>query len=369
MVHKIPVGVLGASGYAGRELCALIAGHPGLTLAFATANQQRGDVLRLPGGEAITFLATDDAPLGDVALVFCALPHGASLAWVARARAAGAKVVDLSHDLRAGRAARLAASGEAAHEELITPELAATPFGLPEFHRDVIRTATVVANPGCYATAILAGLAPLVVQGRIAQGAAVTVAAASGVTGAGITPRIDLLYGEVTENYSAYAVGNTHRHLYEVRATLDAVAHAATRTPASPLRDAAIAGHIGAAVAERAPHADFDVLFTPHLLPAARGILATITVPLDEPLADPLAPFRQMYDGEPFVEVTTTPPTLRDVQRRNVVRVSAITPKHVRQPTLQVFTALDNLVKGAAGQAVQNANLMLGLPETDGLPR
>ncbi|MCU0634688.1 MAG: hypothetical protein MUE41_07435 [Gemmatimonadaceae bacterium] len=351
MVHKIPVGVLGASGYAGRELCALIAGHPGLTLAFATANQQRGDVLRLPGGEAITFLATDDAPLGDVALVFCALPHGASLAWVARARAAGAKVVDLSHDLRAGRAARLAASGEAAHED------------------DVIRTATVVANPGCYATAILAGLAPLVVQGRIAQGAAVTVAAASGVTGAGITPRIDLLYGEVTENYSAYAVGNTHRHLYEVRATLDAVAHAATRTPASPLRDAAIAGHIGAAVAERAPHADFDVLFTPHLLPAARGILATITVPLDEPLADPLAPFRQMYDGEPFVEVTTTPPTLRDVQRRNVVRVSAITPKHVRQPTLQVFTALDNLVKGAAGQAVQNANLMLGLPETDGLPR
>ncbi|MCU0646435.1 MAG: hypothetical protein MUF00_00450 [Gemmatimonadaceae bacterium] len=369
MVHKIPVGVLGASGYAGRELCALIADHPGLSLAFATANQQRGESLRLPGGRSITFLATDDAPLGDVALVFCALPHGASLAWVARARGAGAKVVDLSHDLRAGRAARLAATGEAAHEELLTPELAAAPFGLPEFHRDAIRGANVVANPGCYATAILAGLAPLAAQGLIATGAAVTVAAASGVTGAGLTPRIDLLHGEVTENYSAYATGNTHRHLFEVRATLDAVAHAAARAHVTSTGDAVIAGRIGTATVERTPHADFDVLFTPHLLPVARGILATMTVPLVEPLTDPLAPFHAMYEGEPFVEVAATAPTLRDVQRRNVVRVSAMTPKGVRQPTLQLFTALDNLVKGAAGQAVQNANLMLGLAETDGLPR
>jgi N-acetyl-gamma-glutamyl-phosphate reductase len=367
-VHKIPVGVLGASGYAGRELCALIAGHPGLSLAFATANQQRGETLRLPTGDTVTFQATDDAPLGDVALVFCALPHGASLSWVARARQAGAKVVDLSHDLRAGRAERLAATKEAAHDELMTPELAAAPFGFPELHREAIAAASVVANPGCYATAILAGLAPLVANGLIAPGATVSVAAASGVSGAGITPRIDLLFGEVTENYSAYATANAHRHLHEVRATLQAVARQASRAHVA-MMPGVVAGHIGPAVAERLPHADVDILFTPHLLPVARGILATMTVPLVEPLTDPLAPFMAMYAGEPFVEVVGSAPMLKDVQRRNVVRIAPITPSGVRQPTLQLFTALDNLVKGAAGQAVQNANLMLGLPETDGLPR
>jgi N-acetyl-gamma-glutamyl-phosphate reductase len=367
-VHKIPVGVLGASGYAGRELCALISGHPGLSLAFATANQQRGESLRLPSGESITYIATDDAPLSSAALVFCALPHGASLAWVARARAAGAKVVDLSHDLRAGRAERIAATKEASHDELLTPELAAAPFGLPELHREAIRNASVVANPGCYATAILAGLAPLAAQGLIPNGATVTVAAASGVSGAGITPRIDLLFGEVTENYSAYATANAHRHLYEVRATLHAVANSSAHAHVGA-GAGSIAGHIGVSSAAHTPHADFDILFTPHLLPVARGILATMTVPLTESLDDPTAPFRAMYAGEPFVEVTTTAPMLKDVQRRNVVRIAPITPNGVRQPTLQLFTALDNLVKGAAGQALQNANLMLGLVETDGLPR
>jgi N-acetyl-gamma-glutamyl-phosphate reductase len=367
-VHKIPVGVLGASGYAGRELCALIDGHPGLSLSFATANQQRGESLRLPSGASVTYLATDDAPLSGAALVFCALPHGASLSWVARARAAGAKVVDLSHDLRAGRLERIAATKEATHEELLTSELIAAPFGLPELHREAIRAASVVANPGCYATAILAGLAPLVARGLIADGGTVTVAAASGVSGAGITPRIDLLFGEVTENYSTYATGNTHRHLYEVRATLQAVAQAASHASAA-VTSGAIAGHIGAPRIERAAHADFDILFTPHLLPVARGILATMTVPLVETLADPTEPFRAMYAGEPFVEITRAAPMLKEVQRRNVVRIAPIAPTGVRQPTLQLFTALDNLVKGAAGQALQNANLMLGLPETDGLPR
>src|SRR5512147_1643222 len=141
-MHKLPVGVLGASGYAGRELCALIARHPRLELAFATANERRGQRARV-GGREIAYVATEDARLGDAALVFSALPHGASLAWVTRAREAGAKVVDLSADLRPGGTAT------------------AVPYGLTELARDAVRGADIVANPGCYPTAVLLALAPL----------------------------------------------------------------------------------------------------------------------------------------------------------------------------------------------------------------
>ena len=309
-MHKIPVGVIGASGYAGRELCALVAGHPALALGFATANERRGECLRV-AHQAVTLVATEDAPLDSAALVFSALPHGTSAEWVARAHAAGAKVIDLSADLRL-----------------------TAPYGLPELGRDRIAGADVVANPGCYATAILLALAPA--RELVAPGATVTVAAASGVTGAGNSPRRDLLFGEITENYSAYALGNTHRHLAEIRANLG--------------------------------DAEFDLVFTPHLLPVARGILATITIPLAEPLADPLAVWANQYAGEPFIEVTAEAPTLRDVVHRNVARISVHQAGGVRRPTLVVVAAIDNLLKGAAGQAVQNANLVLGLRETLGLP-
>lgn len=320
-MHKIPVGVLGASGYAGRELSAFIAQHPQLTLAFATANAQRGETLELPGG-AITFVATDDAPLAKAELVFSSLPHGASAEWVARARDAGARVVDLSTDLRIGNAA---------------PE--AVPYGLTEWQRDAVRGARVVANPGCYPTSALLALLPLLERDLIASGATVSVNAASGVTGAGLSPRLDLLFGELTENFRAYGVGNTHRHLNEMRAAVQLLGR------------------------------DVDLLFTPHLLPVARGILSTITVPLRTDLADPLEPWRARYAHEPFVEVVDALPELRQVQRRNVARIAVRRVEHLRTPTLQVFCAIDNLVKGAAGQALQNANLMLGLDETLGLPR
>lgn len=314
------MGVLGASGYAGRELCAIVAQHPGLSLAFATANAQRGERLELPNGGSTTFVAAEDAPLASASLVFSSLPHGASAEWVARAREAGAKVVDLSTDLRIGNGA---SDG--------------IPYGLTEWQRAAVRGADVVANPGCYPTATLLGILPLLEAGLVAPGGTVQVNAASGVTGAGLTPRLDLLFGEITENYRAYGVGNTHRHLHEMRA------------------------------ATRLLGADVDLLFTPHLLPTARGILATITVPLAAPLADPLAPFRTRYAHEPFIELREALPELRQVQHRNVARIAVRTVQDVRVPTLQVFSAIDNLVKGAAGQAVQNANLMLGLDETAGL--
>ena len=320
-VHRIPVGVLGASGYAGRELCALVASHPRLQLAFATANEQRGELLALPGGRSIAFVAADDAPLNKAHLIFSALPHGASRPVVQRAREAGAKVVDLSSDYRPGHAA---ADG--------------TPYGLTEATRATVRDAHLVANPGCYATAILLALWPLAAKGLLVPGATVHAAAASGVSGAGNSPKRELLFGEITENFRAYATGNTHRHVAEMRETM-----------------------LGFG-------ADVDLLFTPHLLPVARGILATITVPVTHIDDDPATPWRTHYAGERFIEVSDTPPALHEVAHRNVVRIFAQHVVGVRRPTLLVLSAIDNLVKGAAGQALQNANLMLGLDEAAGLP-
>ena len=363
-VHKLPVGVLGASGYAGRELCALLGHHPGLRLHFASANERRGEHARL-GGQEVRFIAPDDADLEGCALVFSALPHGASSPWVRRALDAGTKVVDLSADLRPGSqgsgkplARRSAEGSDAPGIQLRGPvseppassaatttaaapptrALSVCPYGLTELYRQEIAGSDVVANPGCYPTAILLALAPLAERHLITPGATVAVGAASGVTGAGFTPRADLLFGEVTEDFRPYAAGNEHRHLPEMNVTLSRLG------------------------------ADCDLLFTPHLLPVARGILATITVPIAEPMRNPNALWRERYAGEPFIEISDELPTLKDVVRRNVVRVCATTPLNLRTPALVVFSAIDNLVKGAAGQALQNANLMLGLPEQQGLP-
>lgn len=323
-VEKIPVGVLGASGYAGRELCSLLSNHPALELAFATANEQRGTTVRL-GGRPVTFVAPEEAPFAEARLVFSALPHGAGAEWIARARACGARVVDLSNDLRPGSPA--AGRGVAA------------PYGLTEWTRDVLPSADVVANPGCYATSVLLAILPFVRRGLVAADAPVVINAASGVTGAGNSPKRELLFAEVAEDFRAYAVGNVHRHLLEMRASV------------------AEAGGTGV-----------DLLFTPHLLPTARGILSTIALPLTTPLADPMSVWREAYAGEPFVELADDVPALRDVVHRNVVRLHAVEAKDVKRPTLLLFSAIDNLLKGAAGQALQNANLMLGLDEPLGLP-
>jgi N-acetyl-gamma-glutamyl-phosphate reductase len=318
-VNKIPVGVFGASGYAGRELCALVLGHPGLSLVFATANDQRGATARIAGRD-VTFIAAEDARLNDADLVFSALPHGTSKEWVARVQEAGARCVDLSADLRPGNGCEGIA------------------YGLTELNRPFVLGANVVANPGCYPTSILLALAPLFDRGLVAEGATIVANAASGVSGAGNSPKRELLFAEIVENFRAYGVGNSHRHLNEMRATLaswDATA---------------------------------ELIFTPHLLPVARGILSTITVPLARPLDDVLSPWNETFASEPFVEVSSEQPTLRDVVNRNVVRISATPLAGTRAPMLLVTSAIDNLLKGAAGQAVQNANLMLGLDEIAGLP-
>ena len=318
-MNKIPVGVLGASGYAGRELCALINRHPRLELAFATANEQRGATVRL-GGRDVSYVAAEDAPLAEAVVVFSSLPHGASKPWVQAAREAGTRVVDLSSDLRPGSGCDGAA------------------YGLTELSRPSVRDAEIVANPGCYPTSILFALAPAIRAGVVAPGCAIQVNSASGVTGAGNAPRRELLFAEMADDFRAYGIGNTHRHLAEMRATLSTWG------------------------------ADADLVFTPHLLPVTRGILSTITFELAHDIPDAGDIWRAAFAGEPFLEYSAGAPALRDVVHRNVVRVHVTRLASVRRPTLLVLSAIDNLVKGAAGQALQNANVMLGIPETEGLP-
>lgn len=317
--HYFRAGIIGASGYTGQELIGLIARHPRMEVGFATSESGAG---RKIAGAAGSYVAAADAPLGDVDVVFSCLPTGESGEWAKRAAEAGVISIDLSADLRE------AGSGAV--------------YGLPELWREEVRCARLIANPGCYPTGVLVSLAPAVRGGLVDRSRPIVVDAASGVTGAGRSPRRDLLFGEVSEDYRAYGVGNSHRHVPEMRQGLSRLNGGAP-----------------------------SFIFTPHLLPVRRGILETIYVPLKSALRvqDAVELWRTAYAGEAFVEVLDAGelPTLRDAAYRNTVVIGFSEVKDVEPPTLIVFAAFDNLVKGAAGQALQNANLVLGLEETLGL--
>lgn len=313
---RVPVGVLGASGYVGRELLRLLAGHPSAFVAFATAesgaNGQEGEVV---------LQRIADAPFARAEVVLSALPHGVSAQYVQEARALGKRAVDLSADYR------------------LSPEAV---YGLTEVTRPRVAAAALVANPGCYPTAALLALLPLARAGLIDESREVVIDAASGVTGAGRSLKRELLFGEVAEDFRAYAAGNEHRHLPELKATL--------------LREGGFSG---------------DLVFTPHLLPVKRGILETIHVPLTRELDRVTAQgiYQAAYADEPCVAVLHDAlPSLKDVIYRNRVALGVAAVANVRRPRLTVIAAIDNLVKGAAGQAIQNMNVMLGLAETAGLP-
>ncbi len=323
----VRVGVLGASGYAGREAVRLLARHGQAEIALASSESEAGASLSavVRGAPDLPLTRLEDADLAGCDAVLCCLPHGESAKWVERAAAAGARVVDLSADLRVVGDATPGWAREAV-------------YGLPELYRAEIAAARVVANPGCYPTAATLALAPLLRRGLV--DGPVIVDAASGVTGAGRSPKRELLFAEVGEDYRAYATGNVHRHLAE-------------------MRDQAAKLSAGAAP---------ELVFTAHLLPVKRGILETIHVTLREPLADPVRLWVDDYAGEPFVEVRTDRmPTLADAVGTNLVCVGVTAVAGVSRPMLTVVAAIDNLLKGAAGQAVQNLNLMFGLPETEGL--
>jgi N-acetyl-gamma-glutamyl-phosphate reductase len=301
----------------------LLAAHPEVEVRFTTGS---GDG-HLAHGAGLEQEAE--------AYLLC-LPHGVSGRYAAQLRRSrpGAVVIDLSGDLRLPTPEAYRAWYGEDHPE---PELLGrAAYGLTEVYRERIRGARLVANPGCYATSVLLPLVPLLRE-RLVRHEDIVVDAKSGASGAGRAPREDLLYCELAEDLSAYAPGRTHRHVGEIEAVL----------------------------AETAPGA-LALTFCPHLLPVKRGILSAVYVRTDETperLADAL---RRFYAGSCFVRVVEgRAPRLSDVVGTNECRISV----HAGAPgRVVIFSALDNLLKGAAGQAVQNLNLALGWPEATGLP-
>ena len=318
--NKLSATVLGATGYTGQEVVRLLRNHPRMRITAATSESEAGH--RVPGTD-LTYVSSNDVKLEDTDLVFTCLPHGESGEWSIRARQAGARVVDLSADLRAGRAGAV--------------------YGVPELWRDSIRGQTLIANPGCYPTGVLLSLAPLIAAGLVDLTRPVIIDAASGVTGAGRGAKRDYLFGEVAEDYRAYSVGNVHRHVPEIAAGL---------------------GRISGG---RGP----EFVFTPHLLPVRRGILETLYVPVVEGVTPSSAVevCSAAYADEPLIEVAEKGlPALREVVGRNIVAIGFNEVAGLSAPMVICVVAFDNLLKGAAGQAVQNANLMVGYPELGGIP-
>jgi N-acetyl-gamma-glutamyl-phosphate reductase len=356
------VAVAGASGYAGGELLRLIAGHPDLELAAVTADSNAGRLVgavhpNLAGLPALAGRTFEPSGAGGAAfdcdLAFLALPPGQSASFAGQL-GDGVKVVDLGADYRLADAAAWARHYGSAHA-------GRWPCGLPELPqaREQIRAADRVAVPGCYATAAILALAPLLAAGLI-EPADIVIVAASGTSGAGRVLRQELLGSEVMGSAAAYQAGGAHRHTPEIEQALEAVRPAAGPGAANGVR----------------------VSFTPLLAPMPRGILATCTARLAGPgladtglagtgLADDTERLREAladgYQSEPFVCVLPEGcwPATAAVAGSNGVHLQAAADARTGRAT--VLAALDNLGKGAAGQAVQVANLMLGLPETAGL--
>ncbi len=342
----IRVAVAGASGYAGGELLRLLAGHPDLELAAVSAGSSAGqpitsihpNLIGHPRFDGKNFDATDPGTLADAELIFMALPHGESAALASALP--NARIVDLSADFRLG-------DEQAWHQFYgSVPYAGRWAYGLPELPgaKEQIRKARTVAAPGCYATTSILALAPLLSAGLV-EPRDIVIVAASGTTGAGRTLRHDLLASEIMGSMSAYKVGGTHRHTPEIEQALSEVS-------SSPVVAA----------------------FTPTLAPMPRGILATATARLTPGVAgDPDVEavlrdaFAGLYDGGPFVHLLPPGqwPATGAVVGSNGAHVQVAADLHAGRAVVVATT--DNLGKGAAGQAVQNANLMLGLPETAGL--
>ena len=332
---RVRVAVLGATGYAGVELLRLLARHPDVEIAFLSSEHYRSR----RASEVYPFLADIvDLELSEpgawhqsaAEVVFTALPHGTAALFVRDVLADGRRVLDISADCRLRDAAVYARwYGEHAAPEL----LARAVYGLPELYREELRSAHLIAVPGCYPTGALLGLVPLARAGLIRE--PVIIDAKSGTTGAGRSAKVEQLFAEVNENCRPYAVG-AHRHRPEIDQEL--------------LRAGANA----------------PCIFVPHLLPVSRGIISTMYVATDADGARLAALFEDAYGAEPFVVLRGgAPPELREVRGTNRCAIGwhrdDITGRAI------VMTAIDNLGKGAAGQAVQCLNVMLGLPETAGL--
>ncbi len=337
----IDVAVVGASGYAARELIRILLNHPGARVAMATSRQDEGtrvDALHPSLAHRLNLTCEPfdaDRVAGAAKVAFLGLPHTASLAVTPALRDRGLKVIDLSADYRLKDAEVYA--DWYGHEHNDPVGLRAAVYGLPELYRDAIPSASMIANPGCYTSTSILALAPLVAHNLIER-KGIIIDAKSGVTGAGRTPKANLHFPECNESVTAYSVGR-HRHTPEIDQVLTDVGRAS-----------------GEAV---------EVIFTPHLMPMDRGIHATVYasprgVAVEHDLMDL---YRSFYLSSPFVRVVGALPSTKDSAHTNFCDVTV----RVVRGKIVVFACLDNLIKGAAGVAVQNFNLMYDFPETTGL--
>jgi N-acetyl-gamma-glutamyl-phosphate reductase len=334
---KIKAGIISVTGYIGAELVRLLHQHPQVKLVTVTgrsaAGQKLGDVFPSLAGTSHIIKAELD---GEVDVAFSAMPHKSSIDIVPSLLKQGIRVVDASADFRLKNAGEYARWYGFTHP--LPKLLKEAVFGLPELHKNEIASAALVANPGCYSTGAILALAPLVKHGLIHPD--IVVDSKSGVSGAGRTLSLTTHYSEVNEDICAYSLEG-HRHLPEIEQELKAL-----NPPVSP-----------------------SISFVPHLVPMTRGILSTCYARLAEgqrPTANSLIEiYREFYKHAPFVQLTTTPPHTKHVWGTNFCLIYPTLDS--RTDRLIVISCLDNLVKGGAGQAVQNMNLMFHLPETTGL--
>ena len=333
--------VVGASGYTGAELLRLLAGHSEIEVVHVTADSNAGAKVAdlypslVAGYADLRYGAFDPTDLDGLDLAFVALPHGESHRHAGAIASRVAHVVDIGADFRLPAGVYEQWYGEAHQASELLGDFA---YGLPELFRSEVQAKAHVANPGCYPTAAILALAPLVAGGLV-EPTGLVVDAVSGISGRGRGLSAPSLFSEADDNVAAYGL-LTHRHTAEMEQGLSALS----------------------------PEGPVQVLFTPHLVPMTRGILATC-------YARPAAPgltteglldrYRDFYAGEPFVAVLDSPPATKATLAGNAVHLTVRADP--RTGTVLAIAAEDNLVKGASGQAVQNANLLLGLPETTGL--
>ncbi|MCG7896492.1 MAG: N-acetyl-gamma-glutamyl-phosphate reductase [Candidatus Thiodiazotropha taylori] len=335
----IKVGIIGGTGYTGVELLRLLSAHPEAQLKVITSRSEAGRAVadlfpNLRGHTELAYVEPDPAYFDECDLVFFATPNGVAMKQVPELLQRGIRIIDLAADFRIKNQQTWEhwyGMSHACPEQLETAV-----YGLPELHREAIRSASLVANPGCYPTAVLLGFMPLIENGLVDVDHLIADAK-SGVSGAGRTANVGTLMGEVGESFKAYAIPG-HRHQPEISQTLNQLA-------------------------------DKPVQFTfvPHLVPMIRGIEATLYARLKVTGSDLQALYESRYADEPFVDVLQpgSHPETRSVRGSNHCRIAIHRP--LDGEMVVVSSVIDNLVKGAAGQAVQNMNLMFGLAENCGL--
>ena len=338
-MDKKKIGIIGATGYTGSELVRILTNHPDVEITMITSESRAGELFSdvhpfLQGIADQKLVSINQIDEYELDLVFLALPHGVSMDFAKRFKDKPFKIIDLSGDFRL--------SSKEVYEEWyklnhIFPEgIEKAVFGSPELYFDKIKDANLIANPGCFPTSAILGLAPLLKFNLIEEDR-IIVDSKTGVTGAGIKAKTVNLYSNVNDNFKAYGLKN-HRHTIEMQGILDEVSGKETR-----------------------------IQFTPHLLPVDRGILSTIYVRptefMDENKLKEL--YTDFYANAPYVRLRKQEPAIKDVRGTNYCDLYVTYDK--RTNMVIIISVIDNLIKGAAGQAIQNMNIMFGLDETKGL--